>query len=260
MKKSVLIALVSVAAIGAQAGVVTLGNTWGLFGVDHSISGESSSGYTHTLDLTTGGANRSVYQSSAESDFASTAFNIGDTATLLFTVTADATVPFTASLAESFRFSIYDQDTADGVSGGFDYGDPGGGNTAFIGIYKAFQTDYSRIGSTQSGGKVTTASVPTNLLDGQGSSVDVALSVTRDADQTFSYALTYDDLVVSTTYTDVNMFMDSIDTIGIRLNDRAANKFAISNLQLEVIPEPATLGLFAILGGAILGARRIFSR
>ncbi len=27
-----------------------------------------------------------------------------------------------------------------------------------------------------------------------------------------------------------------------------------------VIPEPATLGLFAVLGGAILGARRIFSR
>lgn len=259
MKKSVFIALVSVVAIGAQAGVVPLDSTWGLYGVDHAISGESSSGFTHTLDLTVGGANRAVYQSVAAGDFSSTAFAVGDTATLSFAVTADSTVPFTPSLSESFRFSICDEDTGDGVSGGFDYGDPGTGNTAFLGIYKAFQANYSRIGSTQSGGKVTTTDQPSNLLDGQGASVDVVLSITRDADQTFSYSLKYDDLVVSTSYTDVNMFMDSVDRIGIRLNDKAANKYAVSNVQLEVIPEPATFGLFSLLGGALIGIRRFFT-
>lgn len=254
MKKTMVLALVSVAAIGVQAGEIALNSTWTEFDSSATdISGQSASGFT-MVTTSAGSTQKTVYQGENNGDFTALAFNVGDTATLSFTATIDSSYSLN-SFADGLRFSMYDEASGDGVTGQLDYGTQAS-RFARVGGYRAF-TGYDRMGSLNFSTDLTTSS--SNPLDAQGASSDISLSVTRDALNTYTTILDYGGTFVTNITTDANMNVNEIGAVGIRLNGQADNKFAVSNLTVEVIPEPATLGLVALVGGALLFARRIFT-
>lgn len=255
MKKSVLlIALASAATLGVQASVITLGNTWSIQSPGDTppvLSNQSSTGFDLTAAGNSSSAQRAVYQNGLTGG----AFGVGETAIMSFTVTANA-APTAENIALSF--SIWDSVNKDGFSGKIDWGTPTA-ECMRIGYDKAM--DYTRIG-TDAQGRVTgtaPAGASSTPITSLGASSDITLSVTRNALDDYSLTVDWDDVSLTSNITGNDMgSLSAIDAVGIRWNSKNAGAFTVSDLSVEVIPEPATLGLVALMGGALIYVRRIF--
>lgn len=253
MKKLTLILMASAAVIGAQAGVITPGSTWTAYTPGDTppvLSNQSSTGF----DLTAAGGSSSAQRAVYQTGLSGGAFGIGQTAVLSFTVTT-LTAPTDENIAVSF--SIWDDVNNDGFSGKVDYGTPAG-ECFRIGYDKAMA--FNRIG-TDAQGRVAgsaPADASSTPLDSLGASSDITLSVTRNGLDDYSLTVDWDDVSLTSDLSGNDMgSLTAIDAVGIRWNSKNAGAFTVSNLSMEVIPEPATFGLFALVGGVMLAARRI---
>lgn len=256
MKKILMILSVCGAVIGAQAGVITPGSTWTAYTPGDTppvLSNQSSTGF----DLAAAGGSSSAQRAVYQTGLTGGAFGVGETAVLSFTVTAN-TVPTAENIALSF--SIWDDVNMDGFSGKIDYGTPAG-ECFRIGYDKAMT--FNRIG-TDAQGRVAgsaPADASSTPLDSLGASSDITLSVTRNGLDDYSLTVDWDDVSLTSNLSGNDMgSLAAIDSVGIRWNSKNAGDFTVSDLSLEVIPEPATFGLFALVGGIMLAARRIYRK
>ncbi|MDF7822729.1 PEP-CTERM sorting domain-containing protein [Pontiellaceae bacterium B12227] len=254
MKKLLLVAA-SAIALGAQAGVITLGNTWQTGTANASsisLTGESATGFTAA---TSKGA--WAYQLASSGDFTAEAFGIGDTVTMSFTTTMNADA---LSDPQDFRFAMWDESGQGGASVRMDWGPLTAANVAGIGVGDNMSP--TAIGSYDQS-VLSDALIPTSAFDTSGSVVDVSYSVTKTAANLFDVSLTWDDMTFGTTglANATADGMDFISGIGIRINAVAGhdNNFTVSNMSVSVIPEPATLGLVAMVGVGMVAIRRTFT-
>ena len=260
MKK--YIAVITMLTVGAaHAGVVALNSSWNNNGLGGTYTAESAAGYTVDYAPTNSASqNRYAYQTVADGDFVSEALNIGETATLSFILTTfDVTGPSLEN--EGFRIALWDQGSGASISARMDWDNPAG-QTSRIG-WKPSGAVETAIGSTSGGGQTVSADIPSGGTQGVGYEgwskkldyADVALSLTRTAASTYDVTLNWEDVTITDTYT--GLTIDSIDALGIRLHSDSPNGFTVSDLSLAVIPEPATLGLIGLFGGAMLAVRRL---
>lgn len=255
MKKSVLIALLSVAAIGTQAGVITLGSTWTPYTNGDSaptLSNQSSTGLQIQTAALSSSANRSAYQTGLIGG----AFAVGDTAILSFTVTGNDSV---ASKNLGFQFEIWDSVAKDGFSSKVDYGPHAGtaGNLWRVGADRSAAFD--RVGTDGENRVNTDDTTAGPALD--NASADFVMTVVRDTANSYSLTVLWGTESLSTTVNDPLFGGDltHIDSIGFRMNSKDATDLTISGINLSVIPEPATLGLISMVGAGILFVRRRFA-
>jgi hypothetical protein len=257
MKKSILAAAVAALALGTQAGVITLGDAWqtGNNGGSLTLTGESADGFTVASDKGVW-----MYQLGG-TDFTSEAFNVGDTAIMSFTTTVNAEA---LSDPLDFRFAMWDHTGQGGASTRMDWGPLTAANVANAGVGDNMHlttATASAIGSFDQ--SVASGDVMPTATFVNGSVVDVSYSVTKTGANLFDVSLTWDDLTFGQTGLSnaTGDTMDSISGIGIRLNALAGhlNDFTVSNASVSVIPEPATLGLVTVVGGALLVIRRRFT-
>jgi hypothetical protein len=259
MKKYIaIIAMLSVGA--AHAGVVSLGSDWTEIGPYDVVSGESATGYYVEM-LATNSANRnhSMYQTVSGGDFASTALNVGETVNMSFTVTTfSGTGPSTEHLG--FRFGLWDEGTGASISSRLDWDNPSG-ETMRIG-YRTSGATASAIASQTA--SVSGTDIPTGAalgLEGwskKNDAEDVTLSLTRTGASDYTAFVTWGDATLGLTGGISGMTLDSIDGVGVRLHTQNRNGYTLSNMSVEVIPEPATLGLMGLIGGGVLVIRRRF--
>lgn len=251
-KKLILATAVTAMALGAQAGVIALGNTWqtGNNGTAPVLTGESATGFRAA---TTGG--NWMYQLASSGDFTAEAFGIGDTVTMSFTTTLNAAV--TVADPTDFRFAMWDETGQGGASAKMDWGPLTALNNAQPGVGDNMSP--TAIGSTDA--TVTSAALkPTTTFEANGAVIDLSYSVTKTAANAFDISFTWDDMTFSGTglaNATADPF-DSISGIGIRLNaggGRTAD-FTVSDLSVSVIPEPSTFGLVAVIGVGLIGIRR----
>lgn len=101
----------------------------------------------------------------------------------------------------------------------------------------------------------------------QNAEVDFLLSITRDGDL-LDITSSFDNggtSVTSNTVTGLNIlskvsgFDYTFDTVSIALNNDSYTKAWLTDVDVTVIPEPATLGLIASMGAGILFVRRVFT-
>ncbi|VGO18638.1 PEP-CTERM sorting domain-containing protein [Pontiella sulfatireligans] len=253
MKKFIaLIAMLSVGA--AHAGTISLGSTWTTNGAATALAGESATGYTVTQT-----ANTQVYQDSGLGD----AFDVGKTINMSFTVTVGADNGPTKRVGEAFRFGLMDSGSGASIAARLDWDNPAG--TTMILGYKPSGTAITVIGSFTDGGSTGSTAIPTGeVLGYEGWSKkldteDVLLSITRTGSDSYTTFMDWGDVSVTNNIAS-GLTFDSIDAIGFKLDSdpTRTNEYTLSNLSVSVIPEPATLGLVAMVGVGLIAIRRTF--
>jgi hypothetical protein len=262
MKK--YIALLVVLSVGAaHAGIVSLGSDWTEYGPYSVVNNETATGYYVEMPRTnSANANKSMYQTVSGGDFASTALNVGETVNMSFTVTTyGGNGPQTGDLG--FRFGLWDEGTGASISSRLDWNNPAG-NTMRIG-HRSSGASATAIGSQSA--SVFGTDIPTDITDTglegwskKNDSEDVTLSLTRTGASDYTAFVTWGDATLVYTNGISGMTLDSIDGVGFRLQTAAFQNqgYTLSNLSVDVIPEPATMGLLGLFGGGLLVIRRMF--
>ena len=167
--------------------------------------------------------------------FVQTAFpgapvQVGDTLNISFTAKVGDNLPVNGA-DRIFRASFWDDGAtaANGFSFRADYGAAYGGTTLEFGLGNVQSQGY--VGTLSS--SVTTTNKPTNRLENHGDEVDIMITIERTGDTTADCVMSYDNVVVSNSFTGVNNF-DSLEGIGFRMNSVSDNHLIITNLQIEV--------------------------
>ncbi|VGO15434.1 hypothetical protein PDESU_04017 [Pontiella desulfatans] len=254
--KKLIIAAVLAGATLAQADVttITLGDSWSSDGdTAPAVINQSSTGFT--MDRTQPGTvidgNNRVFQSDADLT-GSNGKTLAKDETLVwsFDVKADTIV---AAADRDFRFSLWDQDN-DGLSVRVDWGSAGGTflqygwanaqpGTGYIGAYDV---------------DVTSTDAPTLDLGQTSAPVHFEVSIKKNNTTSINdVIIKIDDQTYSNTFTGVNAF-NNVDLVGFRMADAQASGFTVSNMSMQIIPEPATLGLIVAMGVGLVGVRRLF--
>ncbi|MDF7822765.1 PEP-CTERM sorting domain-containing protein [Pontiellaceae bacterium B12227] len=185
-----------------------------------------------------------------------TALNVGDTYTASFNMKNNtANVPLWAS-SGSISIGIQDSDTAVGL--GVSFFLDGGNNHLRIGADTS-TGGAGNFGTIWNGSNI--AGDPAIDFESGFNNGDMVFSVERTALQSYDLSWTWGTAAPATA-TVSGFTFDSLDNFLIRVNSLQTgspdSQLAITNFTSEVIPEPATLGLVAMVGGGLLFIRRRF--
>lgn len=256
MKKLIITALLAGATL-AQAGLttITLSNTWSSDGdTTPAIINQSSTGFT--MDRTQPGTvidgNNRAYQSGADLT-GSNGKTLARDETLVwsFDVKADTIV---AAADRDFRFSLWDTNN-DGLSARVDWGSAGG---TFINYgWANAQPGTGYIGAYDT--NVTSTDKPTLDLGQTTTPVHFEVSIHKNNTTSINdVTIKIDDQTYSNTFIGVNPF-NNVNLAGFRMSDSQASGFTVSNMSMQVIPEPATIGLLSAFGIGLIWIRRVFA-
>ena len=256
MKKLIVTALLAGASL-AQAGLttITLSNGWSSDGdTAPAIINQSSTGFTMDRNQpgTVVDGNNRTFQSGADLT-GSNGKTLAKDETLVwsFDVKADTIV---AAADRDFRFSLWDQSN-DGLSARVDWGTPGG--TFLQYGWANAQPGAGYIGSSDVA--VNSTAKPTLDLGQTTTPVHFEVSIHKNITTSINdVTIKIDDQTYSNTFTGVNAF-NNVDFVGFRMADAQASGFTVSNMSLQVIPEPATIGLLSAFGLGLVWIRRVFT-
>jgi hypothetical protein len=179
--------------------------------------------------------------------------NDGDSITLSFTVT-----PLDASAtAQSFRFGLFNSGGTQvlhnlvGANSNSGFLDTMGyfsvwnqGNSANATLYARIEGNANPASSNAPGAAVIYTDPTGSVTLTQGTTYDMTFTIARDSATQYSLTSSIGSAVISATTTTINA--TSFDTVAFMNTPTGIDSFAFSNLQVEIVPEPATMLLLGL--------------
>jgi len=152
----------------------------------------------------------------------------------------------------SFRFSLFDAGTGNGIASALDYGINGG--TKFS---TGVRTTLS-VGNLVFGNLASSSGTNPNPLLAQGDSSDIEVILTRTGSDDYDYSFDFGGLIATDSWADTGFEVTKFNAITLGVRNDAVNEYAVSNLSLDVtaIPEPSSVALLGLGMGALVFRRR----